>query len=378
MKSSPRLPERIDTLSIPAPRLQSVFSARPRRQIAKTQQIRNSKHAADTPVPYTGSRFGRLKPSRLGRHSMYQSHLSHFTSPPIAPGEMQAARPVVRWHCHLPLALERNDVQASLDIVFRLELAHGPLAQGSIVRAVTLPPGGTLSVLLAEHPARLIMDADIPAHHRCETVAAELTYVQHLRRALRRPGLPQPERLNLADDSLHVTGSPVSFRFLPPVLHGLLDRTEAASRMSEAAARTVRSALPRDDGPAAPPRLLRNTNSRRALTLFFYQAEKLQWARAELYQIDRVVEAPSGALAAEVEAEIDRNLIDLKLIDQAGRVTPAARSLFGWQRMFRLPTSHRWVKSCPIDYGLADMTSSGASLDLRTPPGCLTYRGGLS
>lgn len=307
---------------------------------------------------------------------MVHSCITPCTSPPIAPGEMQAARPVVRWHCHLPLALERNDVQASLRIVFRIELAHGPLAQGSIVRAVTLPPGGTLSVLLPEHQARLIMDADIPAHHRCETVAAELTYVQQLRRALCRLGLPQPERLNLADDSLHVTGSPVSFPFLLPVLHGLLDRTETASRMSEAAARTARSALPRADGPASPPRLLRNTNSRRALTLFFYQAEKIQLARAELYQIDRVVEAPGSALAAEVEAEIDRSLIDLKLLDQQGRVTPTARSLLGWQRMFRLPTPHRWVKSCLIDGGSADMASGPTSLDLRTP--LISYRGGLA
>lgn len=308
---------------------------------------------------------------------MLQSHLSHLTAPPVAPRAL-SARPVLRWHCHLPLALERRDVQASLEMTFHIELAHGPLAQGSIVRAVTLPPGGTLSVLLCAHHSRVIMDADIPAHHRCEAVAAELTYVQHLRRTLRRLGLPQHERFNLADESLHVTGSPVSFPFLLSVLQGLIDRTEAASRMSEAAARTVRSALPRDDGPASPPRLLHNINSRRALTLFFYQAEKIQLARAELYQIDRVVEAPSGTRAAEVEAEIDRNLIDLKLIDRQGHVTPAARSLLGWQRTFRLPTPHLWVKSCLIDSSLTDSASSSASLDLRTSPGYITQRGGLS
>lgn len=308
---------------------------------------------------------------------MLQAHPSHFTAPPVAPRTL-SARPALHWHCHLPLALEHHDVQTSLEVTFHLELAHGPLAQGSIVRAVTLPPGGTLAVLLREPHAQLIMDADIPAHHRCETVAAESTYAQHLRRALRRLGLPQPEHLNLADESLHVTGSPVSFPFLLPVLQGLIDRTEAASRMSEAAARTARSALPRDDGPASPPRLLRNINSRRALTLFFYQAEKIELVRAELYQIDRVVEAPSGARAAEVEAEIDRNLIDLKLIDRQGHVTPAARSLLGWQRTFRLPTPHLWVKSCLIDSSPTDSASRSASLDLRTQPDYITQRGGLS
>ena len=71
---------------------------------------------------------------------MLQSHLSHLTAPPVAPRAL-SARPVLRWHCHLPLALERHDVQASLEMTFHIELAHGPLAQGSIVRAVTLPPG---------------------------------------------------------------------------------------------------------------------------------------------------------------------------------------------------------------------------------------------
>jgi hypothetical protein len=312
----------------------------------------------------------------LGRQTMFHSHLTQFNSPPSIPRGMPAAQPAVFWHCHFPLALERTDVQAALDVTFRLELAHGPLAQGAIIRAVTLPPGGVLHVLLRERQSRLIMDTDIPAHHCCEAVAAELNYLHGLRQALQRLGLPQNQRLNLADDAVHVTGTPLSFPFLTSVLRGLLERSEAASRMSEAAARTARLAMPRDLGPAVPPRVLHNVNPRRALTLFFYQAEKLQLARVELHQIDRVVDAPSAALAAEVDAEIDRNLIDLKLSDQHGRVTAAARSIFGWQRTFRLPTPHLWVNACVIDVGSADVTNSPASLDVRTP--AVIYRGGLA
>ena len=308
---------------------------------------------------------------------MIHSHLSLFHSPPVAPCAMEAARPAFYWHCHLPLALQRATVPAALDATFRIELAHGPLAQGSIIRTVTLPPGGALHYLLRERYSRLIMDTDIPAHHRCDTVTAELTYLHSLRQALRRLGVPQNDRVAQTDDTLHVTGSPVSFPFLLSVLQGLVDRSEAASRMSEAAARTARSALPRDDGPAIQSRALHNVNARRALTLFFYQAEKIQLARVELHQIDRVVEAPSAASAAEVQAEIDRNLIDLKLIDQQGRVTPAAQAIFGWQRTFRLPTPHLWVKSCLIDGGFTEMTSGTLSLDLRTQPGRSIYPGGL-
>jgi hypothetical protein len=261
------------------------------------------------------------------------------------PFEMEAVRPAFQWHCHLPLA------------------------QGSAIRAVTVPPGGVMQVLLRERHSRLILETDGLTPHRCETVAAELTYWQGLRHALRRLGLPQNERLTLVDDNLHVTGTPVSFPFLTAVLQGLIDRAEAARRMSEAAARTARSGVPAPSDPP-PARTLSNVNLQRALTLFFYQAEKIQLARVELHQIDRTVEAPSAALAAEVQEVIDRNLIDLKLIDQQGRVTAAARSSLGWQRTFRLPTPHLWVKSCLIDSGFTDVASGTASLNLRSHPGC--------
>jgi|GEM_PF-5042129 len=301
---------------------------------------------------------------------MFHSHLSLSNSPPAAQPIMEAAQLMFQWHCHLPLALERIDVQASLEVAFRCELSHGPLAQGSAIRAVTLPPGGMMQVLLRERHSRLILDSAGSLHQRCEAVAAEMTYLHRLRRALRALGLPQNDRLAWADDNVRVTGTPVSFPFLTPVLQDLIDRAEAASRMSEAAARTARSALPRDIGPAAPARTLHNLNPRRSLTLFFYQAEKLQLARVELHQIDRLVEAPSAALAAEVQAAIDRNLIDLKLIDQQGRVTAAARSSLGWQRTFQLPTPHLLVRACPIDIGFTDTASGAASLDLRSRPGC--------
>jgi hypothetical protein len=47
-----------------------------------------------------------------------------------------------------------------------------------------------------------------------------------------------------------------------------------------------------------------------------------------------------------------------------------ARSTFGWQRTFRLPTPHLWVKSCLLGSGATDMTSGTASLDLRLRPAC--------
>jgi hypothetical protein len=85
-------------------------------------------------------------------------------------------------------------------------------------------------------------------------------------------------------------------------------------------------------------------------------------ARVEVHQINRVVDASSAA--------IDRILIDLKLIDQQGRVTAAARLALSWQCTFWLPTPHLWVKSCLIDSGLTDVTSSTTSLDLRSRPEC--------
>ncbi len=303
---------------------------------------------------------------------MFHTHLSWPNSPPSICLAADAAPSAFDWHCHLPLALERADVQAEVNLGFRFELTGGPLAQGAAIRVVTLPPGGAMQLLLHERHSRLILETDGPSHHRCEAVAAETIYLQELRHALRRLGLLQNDHRVAADDNLHVTGTPVSFPFLAAVVQGFIDRAEAASRTSEAAARTTRSArsAPAHDDSALPSRLLTNSNRRRALTLFVYHAEKFQLACLELHQIDRGVKAPSAVIAAEVEAEIDRNLIELKLIDQRGRVTSAARSRFGWQRAFRLPTPHVLVKTCLIDVGSADMASGDVTLDVQLGSGC--------
>ena len=288
---------------------------------------------------------------------MVHTHLSLSNAPPVACLNGDLIRSAFYWHCHLPLALERADVQAELELAFRFELSAGPLAQGSAIRAVTLPPGGAVRVLLHEQHSRLILETDEPSLQRCEAVAAETTYVQNLRCALRRMGLPPNDYGVAANDPVHVTGTPVSFPFLAQVLPGLIDRAEAASRLCEAAARTTRSSLLAQPVAAPSSRLWSNSNQLRALTLFFYHAEKFQLARLELHQIDRAVKASNDTRAAEVQAEIDRNLIDLALIDQQGRVTTAARSRFGWQRSFRLPTPHILVKPCLVDVGFIEVAS---------------------
>jgi hypothetical protein len=239
---------------------------------------------------------------------MFHTHLSSSNSPPAVPFEMEAVRPAFQWHCHLPLA------------------------QGSAIRAVTVPPGGVMQVLLRERHSRLILETDGLTPHRCETVAAELTYWQGLRHALRRLGLPQNERLTLVDDNLHVTGTPVSFPFLTAVLQGLIDRAEAARRMSEAAARTARSGVPAPSDPP-PARTLSNVNLQRALTLFFYQAEKIQLARVELHQIDRTVEAPSGAIEPGLAAHVP-----------AAHTAPVGEVLPDRQRLHRRGERHGFIK----------------------------------
>ncbi len=248
---------------------------------------------------------------------------------------------------------------------FKLERQAGPLTQGTVIRSVTLPASGSLQLQASDGHACFVLETDSVSVFRCETVPAEAQYWSSLLRQLGQLETPGAHTADL----VQVQGESVSYPLLTTVLRSLVERTEALSRSSEAAAQASRSE-PSSDGRPLPPRLLINPNRHRAMTLFFYQADKYEVVRFGLRRIDRVVAAPAVEIEAEVRAEIDRQLRQLGLIDLHGKLTPAALTQFGWQRTFRLPTPHVLVKTCLADKSITESSIFGAiKIDPRQRPG---------
>jgi hypothetical protein len=139
--------------------------------------------------------------------------------------------------------------------------------------------------------------------------------------------------------------------------------------MSEAEGRVNRSE-PGAGETAQSQRLLINPNRHRALTLFFYQADKYEVIRCGLHRIDRQVAAPTASIEAEIRAEIDGQLRQLGMLDAHGHLTATAQTQFGWQRTFVLPTPHILVKTCLADNSLTESSVFGAiKIDPRHRPG---------
>lgn len=295
----------------------------------------------------------------------YQNPLS-ISDPPAIYGGHHAVPTMLDLGCHLPLALQRPEVQAEMVLWFKLERQAGPLTQGTVIRSVTLPAGGTIQLNPTEEQARFILETDSIGVFRCETVPAEARYWSQVRLGLQQLGHLRSESTAQA---LHIDGESVSPPFITTVLHSLTERTEALSRLSEAAARVNRSGAELS-GTALPSRLLINPNRHRALTLFFYQAEKYEVIRCGLRRIDRLVAAPLDSINAEICAEIDRQLQQIGLLDARGQLTSTAQAQFGWQRTFVLPTPHILVKACLADKGITDSSVFGAiKIDPHRRPG---------
>jgi hypothetical protein len=294
----------------------------------------------------------------------YHNSLS-IPDPPPAGREASAAPTAVEFGCRLPLVLDRPEAQAAIVLWFKLERQAGPLTQGTVIRAATLPANGSLQLQVSDRRACFVLETDSVSVFRCETVPAEAQYWNSL---LRQLGQLETPGVHTAD-LVQVQGEAVSYPLITTVLRGLVERTAALSRSSEAAAQASRSE-PSSDGRPLPPRLLINPNRHRAMTLFFYQADKYEVVRFGLRRIDRMVAAPEVEIEAEVRAELDRQLEQLGLIDPHGQLTPAALTQFGWQRTFILPTPHILVKACLGDKSITESSVFGAiKIDPRQRPG---------
>jgi len=294
----------------------------------------------------------------------YHNSLS-IPDPPPASREASAAPTAVEFGCRLPLVLNRPEAQAAIVLWFKLERQAGPLTQGTIIRSVTLPAGGSLQLQASDGHACFVLETDSVSVFRCETVPAEAQYWNSLLRRLGQLETPGTHTANL----VQIQGESVSYPLITTVLRGLVERTEALSRSSEAAAQASRSE-PSSEGRPLPPRLLINSNRHRAMTLCCYQADKYEVVRFWLRRIDRVVVAPGVEIEAEVRAEIDRQLEQLGLIDPHGQLTPVALTQFGWQRTFTLPTPHVFVKTCLGDKSITESSIFGAiKIDPRQRPG---------
>ena len=284
---------------------------------------------------------------------------------PVRQG-FNAAPTAVDFACRLPLVLNGPDVHAEVVLWFKLERQAGPLTQGTIIRSATLPASSSLQLQPNDGRGCFVLETDGVSVFRCETVPAEAHYWNSLLHQLSQLGTQPGAR---TADLVQVDGESVSYPFIATVLRGLVERTAALNRLSEAAARAARSE-PTSDGSPLPPRLLINANRHRAMTLFFYQADKHEVVRFGLRRIDRVVAAPTVEIEAEVRTEIDRQLRQLGLIDPHGQLTPAALTQFGWQRTFLLPTPHVLVKTCLTDTSITESSIFGAlKIDPRRRPG---------
>ncbi len=295
----------------------------------------------------------------------YHNSLS-IPDPPPTYRRFNAVPSTLEFGCRMPLALNRADVQAEVTLWFKLERQAGPLTQGTVIRAATLPAGGSIQLHPTDGHSRFVLETDSVSVFRCEAVPAEARYWRSLLHGLNQLGTQRSER---TVDLVHIDGESISYPFLTTVLQGLIERTEALSRMSEAAARANRSEPSVGEIPL-PPRLLINPNRHRALTIFFYQADKYEVVRFGLRRIDRRVAAPTLSIEAEIRAEIDQQLRQLGLLDPRGQLTSGAFSQFGWQRTFVLPTPHILVKTCLADTSLTDSSVFGAiKIDPHHRPG---------
>jgi hypothetical protein len=293
----------------------------------------------------------------------YHNSLS-IPDPPPAYRELSAVPTALEFGCHLPLALHRSDVQAEVILWFKLERQAGPLTQGKVIRAATLPAGGTIRLQPTAEPARFVLETDSISVFRCEA-----RYWRSLLLNLRQFGIRRSERSECTAELMHIDGESVSYPFLTTVLQSLVERSEALSRMSEAEGRVNRSE-PDADETAQSPRLLINPNRHRALTLFFYQADKYEVVRFGLRRIDRQVAAPTVSIAAEIHAELDRQLQQLGLLDAHSQLTATAQTQFGWQRTFVLPTPHILIKTCLANNSVTESSMFGAiKIDPRHRPG---------
>jgi hypothetical protein len=294
----------------------------------------------------------------------YHRSLS-MPDPPPASREASAAPTALEFGCHVPLVLLPCEAQAKIVLWFKLERQAGPLTQGTVIRSATLPASSSLQLQPNDARACFVLETDGVSVFRRETAPAEVRYWNNLLYQLGQLGTPSAHAIDL----VQVQGEPVNYPFIPTVLRVLVERTEALSRMSETAARTTQSE-PSSDGSPLPARLLINPNRSRAMTLFFYQADKYEVVRFGLRRIDRVVVAPAVKIETQVRAEIDRQLEQLGLIDPHGQVTPAALTQFGWQRTFVLPTPHILVKTCLVDKSITESSVFGAiKIDPRHRPG---------
>jgi hypothetical protein len=297
----------------------------------------------------------------------YHNSLS-IPDPPAYRG-FSAVPTTLEFGCHLPLALNRSDVQAEVALWFKLERQAGPLTQGTIIRAATLPAGGTLRLQPTDEHARFVLETDSISVFRCEAVPAEARYWRSLLLSFKQLGGRRSEQNECTAEIMHIDGEAVSYPFLTTVLQSLVKRTETLSRMSETAGRVSRLE-PGAVETAQAPRLLINPNRHRALTLFFYQADKYEVVRCGLRRIDRQVAAPTVSIEAEIRAELDRQLRQLGLLDTYGQLTATAQTQFGWQRTFVLPTPHILVKTCLADNSITESGVFGAiKIDPRHRPG---------
>jgi hypothetical protein len=283
------------------------------------------------------------------------------TDSPASPDQLPthqgftAAPPAVEFGCRLPLVVNQP-AQAALVLWFKLVRQAGPLTQGKVIRSATLPASGSLQLQPSDGRACFVLETDSAGIFRCETVPAEAHYWNDLLQQLSQLRTQPDER---TADLVQIEGEPISYPSVAAVLRGLVERTQALSRLSEAAARSLRS-CPSSDGLPLPPRLLINPNRHRAMTLFFYHADQYEVVRFGLRRIDRVVAAPAVEIEAAVRAEIDRQLRQLDLIDLHGQLTPAALTRFGWQRTFLLPTPHVLAKTCLADKSITESSVFGA------------------
>ncbi len=298
----------------------------------------------------------------------YYNSLSILDPPPAYRG-FNAVPSALEFGCRMPLALQRTDVQAEVTLWFKLERQAGPLTQGAVIRAATLPAGGSIQLQPINGHSRFVLETDSVSVFRCEAVPAEARYWRSLLHSFSQLGTQRSEWSRRTADPIHIDGESVSYPFLTTVLQSLVERTEALSRMSEAAARANRSESSAGETPL-PARRLINPNRHRAMTLFFYQADKYEVVRFGLRRIDRRVAAPTLSIEAEIRTEIDQQLRQLDLLDPCGQLTSGALSQFGWQRTFVLPTPHILVKTCLADTSSTDSSVfSAIKIDPRQRPG---------
>ena len=149
-----------------------------------------------------------------------------------------AAPTAVEFGCRLPLVLNQPVAHAALVLWFKVERQVGPLLQGTVIRSATLPANGSLQLQPSDERAYFVLETDSVSVFRCEAVPAEAHYWNGLLHQLSQLGTQPGER---TAELVQIEGESVSFPFITSVLRDLVERTEALSRISEAAARTIPS-----------------------------------------------------------------------------------------------------------------------------------------